>query len=138
MALQATEAGVAHVGVYWPYDWDWWISAVWLSGHTHGACQIVVQDGFSGAVLGPVGTRTVGFWSHTSQTGADGTDSGTVYNPDIEATVNLTADQVFNVTLLATAYVDDSPTSLPGLGWSSAHAGLRMRVPFFTVRMGIP
>jgi hypothetical protein len=43
------------------------------------------------------------------------------------------------VTFLATAYVEDSGTApFPGLGSSLARAGLRMRVPFFTIRLGIP
>lgn len=121
---------------YWSFDFDWWIEGQWLSGHTTGACKIVVQDAFSGALLGPVATRTVQFWDHTSQTSASGADSDTVWAPDIEATVSLSAGQGFSVTFLATAMVDDSEATF--FGFSMAAAGLRMRVPFFTVRMNIP
>jgi hypothetical protein len=96
----------------------------------------VVQDAFSAGVLGPVGERSVEFWNHTSQTQAEGQTDGVVYSQDIETTVALSAGQVFNVSLLATALVDDSEGSI--FGWSLAGAGLRMRVPFFVVRMNIP
>jgi hypothetical protein len=59
-----------------------------------------------------------------------------VYNPDIETTVALSAGQVFNVSLLASAMVDDSEGTI--FAWSMAAAGLRMRVPFFVVRMNMP
>ncbi len=136
MVLQASIPGVAHVSPYWPFDFDWWIEGHWLSGHTTGACKIVVQDAFTGAVLGPLGERNVQFWDHTSQTSASGENGDTLWPPDVEATVALAAGQVFKVTFLATALVDDSEGSI--FGWSLAGAGLRMRVPFFTVRMNIP
>jgi hypothetical protein len=136
MVLQATVAGVAHVAPYWPFEYDWWIAGHLLSGHTRGGCRAVVQDAFSGGTLGPVGDRSVEFWNHTSQTEAKNETDGVVYSQDIETTVALSAGQVFNVSLLATALVDDSEGSI--FGWSLAGAGLRMRVPFFVVRMNIP
>ena len=136
MVLQATVSGVAHVAPYWPFEYDWWIAGHWLSGHTRGSCRAVVQDAFSAAILGPAGDRSVEFWNHTSQTQAEGQTDGVVYSQDIETTVALSAGQVFNVSLLATALVDDSEGSI--FGWSLAGAGLRMRVPFFVVRMNIP
>jgi hypothetical protein len=136
MVLQATVPGVAHVSPYWPFDYDWWIAGHLLSGHTQGACRAVVQDTFTAGVLGPVGERSVQFWNHTSQTEAEGQSDGVVYGQDIEATIALSAGQVFNVSFLATALVDDSEGSI--FGWSLAAAGLRMRVPFFVVRMNIP
>jgi hypothetical protein len=136
MVLQATVPGVAHVSPYWPFDYDWWIAGHWLSGHTQGACSAVVQDAFTAGVLGPVGERSVLFWNHTSQTEAEGQSDGVVYGQDIEATIALSAGQVFNVSFLATALVDDSEGNI--FGWSLAAAGLRMRVPFFVVRMNIP
>jgi hypothetical protein len=136
MVLQATVPGVAHVAPYWPFDYDWWIAGHLLSGHTRGGCRAVVQDAFTAGVLGPVGERSVEFWNHTSQTQAEGQSDGSVYGPDIEVTVALSAGQVFNVSFVATALVDDSEGSI--FGWSMAGAGLRMRVPFFVVRMNIP
>jgi hypothetical protein len=136
MVLQATVPGVAHVAPYWPFDYGWWIACHWLSGYTNGWCRAVVQDAFTSGVLGPTGERPVRFWDHTSETEAEGASDGVVWNPDIETTVALSAGQVFNVSFLATAYVDDSEGSI--FGWSLAAAGLRMRVPFFVVRMNIP
>jgi hypothetical protein len=136
MVLQATVPGVAHVSPYWVFDYDWWIAGHWLSGHTQGACRAVVQDIFTTAVLGPVGDRSVQFWNHTSQTEAEGQSDGVVYSQDIETTIALSANQVFDVSFLATALVDDSEGTI--FGWSLAGAGLRMRVPFFVVRMNIP
>jgi hypothetical protein len=136
MVLQATVPGVAHVSPYWPFDYEWWIAGHWLSGHTEGSCRAVVQDAFTAGVLGPAGDRSVQFWNNTSQTEDAGQSDGTIYAPDIEATVALSANQVFNVSFLATALVDDSEGTI--FGWSLAAAGLRMRLPFFVVRMNIP
>jgi len=130
LALSAGVQGVAHIRPAWGYDFQAIISSSMLSAHTDGAARVVVQDAVSGQVLLD---RVWPLWNEDDDVWRD--EDGFVDSWALAADVFVNAGQVFTVTFLATAMVDDSGTDYV-FGYSLAKANLQMRVPFVVVEMG--
>ncbi|MEU9088198.1 hypothetical protein [Streptomyces sp. NPDC048357] len=137
VALKASVDGLARIAPPMDDRWNWNIIAHILSAYTNGVCKVVVQDPVSGAVLGPQGERTIELWHHTSQSGANGSGSGSFFASDIAPTVTLAAGQIFNVSFLASIFADQSGGD-SFFGYSIADCYLHVSLPFFTVHMNHP
>jgi hypothetical protein len=129
MVLSAGVQGVAHIRPYWGYSWQAIISSHILGAHTDGAARVVVQDVLNGQVLLE---RMWPLWNYSDDTWQE--DDGYVDSWALAADVFVNAGQVFSVTFLSTAMVDDSGSYF--FGYSLARAHLEMRVPLFVVEMG--
>ena len=106
------------------------VSGSWLLGsHTEGAGKVVVQDAVTGAILKD---QTAPLWFFTDDHTEE--QEGYIQSWTLGVDVFVQAGQVFTVSFLATAMVDDS-----GAGFfasSYARAIMDMRVAFVVVELG--
>lgn len=130
MALQAGVTGFAHIRPTWRYDYSALAAGRVFSAHTEGAAKVVVQDALTGVVLKDI-TRPLWNFGDTHGEGQDGYIDSWALGAD----VFVQAGQIFTVSFLGTALVDDSGTDYL-IGWSLACATMEMRVPFFVLELG--
>jgi hypothetical protein len=129
LTLQAGVTGVAHVRPAWHYELGYWALGGVLSSHTQGAGLAIVQDANTGAVLAK---RTAWLWN-VDDGGPQVTDDGYIDSWALGLDALVHAGQLFNVTLIATGYVDDSSPTI--FASSFARGFLTMSVPFVVVEV---
>lgn len=130
LTLQAGATGVVHVRPAWHYDFRASAQGSWLLGsHTEGAGKVVVQEAVTGTILKD---QTAPLWNfvddHTEE------QDGYIASWTLGVDVFVQAGQLFTVSFLATAMVDDSG---PGFfGSSLAAVTMEMSVAFVVVELG--
>jgi hypothetical protein len=130
LTLQAGATGVVHVRPAWQYDYQASADGQWLGAHTDGAGRLVFQDAVTGAVLKEI---MAPLWNFNEDRWEQ--QNGFIDSWALGADLFVQSGQVFTVTFLATAMVDDSGTD-HWFGWSLARAFMEMRVPFVVVELG--
>ena len=128
LTLRAGATGVAHIRPAWRYEYQAIAEGFWLGSHTEGAGKVVVQDAITGAVLKE---QTSPLWNFNNDHWED--QNGYIPSWSLGLDVFVQGGQVFTVSFLATAMVDDSGT---GFFWSLARAFMEMRVAFVVVELG--